>query len=349
MKKFISIILALILVLSLNITTVNAAYNETPIISNKLLTLTDTTLLNQNGVKIVAKGWDYTYDYEPQLYLYIENNTNYDLTVQVRNETVNGYMNDTICSGEVRAQRKLNHYIIFERYGTSGLASNGIKQINTIEFSFCVFYTSNCDTYFDSKIISLPDNTLVPSTTTPTNPTTPTVTTPSTSVTPTIPNTSTKPTKPSTSTNNTSNNNTGMFQYPYSSTPTPNVATPTVTSKKPTISYNVNGVQISIEELTHESYDNQPMLKVYIENYTDKTVTVQTRNEYLNGKMVDGIFSTDVKAGKRAEGYIKFWKMDLEKHGINFNNCYNIVLNFIVYPKGETSSYESPAISMMFN
>lgn len=57
-------------------------------------------------------------------------------------------------------------------------------------------------------------------------------------------------------------------------------------------------------------------IKVRIENNTEKNLTIQTREESVNGYMVDPIFSVDVGAGKKAVGGITFMDSSLEEAGI---------------------------------
>lgn len=59
-----------------------------------------------------------------------------------------------------------------------------------------------------------------------------------------------------------------------------------------------------------------PSMLLYLENNTDQSVTVQQRNMSLNGFMIDGIFSCEVEAGKKAVDDISIFDSDLEENGI---------------------------------
>ena len=108
---------------------------------------------DEDGIKIIGKGL--TSDksiFGPGLIVYIENNTDTDFTVQVRDTSVNGYMIDTIMSEDVAAGKKAITAVTFFN---SDLEENEITTITSIETSFHVFDISGWDTIVDTDPITI--------------------------------------------------------------------------------------------------------------------------------------------------------------------------------------------------
>lgn len=115
------------------------------------VTVEETVLLEQDGIKITATGMDDGL-LGTELKLLIENDSSTNLTFQARNASVNGYMVDTMMSEDVAAGKKSNTSLTFS---TSGLKDCGIDTIANMEFSFHIFTTDGWDDFLDSDIISL--------------------------------------------------------------------------------------------------------------------------------------------------------------------------------------------------
>lgn len=115
------------------------------------VTIEETVLVDQDGIKITATGMDSNL-FGPELNILIENNTDTNLTFQVRNSSVNGYMADTMMSQEVASGKKSNTEITFT---ANGLKECGIDTFANMEFSFHIFTTENWDTYLDTDIITV--------------------------------------------------------------------------------------------------------------------------------------------------------------------------------------------------
>ncbi len=115
----------------------------------------DQVLFDQNDINIICKGfvpgsadgWD-----DPIVKFLITNNTDKNITVQVRDVSVNGFMIDPFCSEEVAAGKKMNG-------GMSWLQmyfdENGIVEVENIEFYFHIFNTDDWETIAESEIITL--------------------------------------------------------------------------------------------------------------------------------------------------------------------------------------------------
>ena len=109
--------------------------------------------LEQDGVRIVVKELDDVDSFwGADIYLFIENNSGQDITVQARDTSINGFMIDPIFSSDV-----LNGKVAFTEltFFDSDLQDNGIETIETLELSFHIFNTASWDTLFDSDPVTI--------------------------------------------------------------------------------------------------------------------------------------------------------------------------------------------------
>lgn len=112
-----------------------------------------TVAVDMNGVKIVIKKLDSSDSFwGADVYVYIENNSEQDITVQTRDVSINGFMVDPIFSSDIVAGKKAFDTITFME---SDLTDNDITDINTIELIFHIFNTDSWNTIFDSDIVSI--------------------------------------------------------------------------------------------------------------------------------------------------------------------------------------------------
>ncbi len=114
------------------------------------VTVAETVLLDESGVKITATGLD-TGFMGPELKLLIENNSDKNLTVQTRSASVNGYMIDTTISEDVVAGKKANSGITFL---SADMNRSGIETIANMAFSFHI-YDADWNTYLDTDQITV--------------------------------------------------------------------------------------------------------------------------------------------------------------------------------------------------
>lgn len=112
---------------------------------------TGDVLIDANGIKIVARGLN-TDDsiFGPSLILYIENNTDRNITVQARDESVNGFMIDSIMSTDISRNNKAVSSLTFM---STDLEENSIDEINEIELSFHIYDYDTFDTYYDTEMV----------------------------------------------------------------------------------------------------------------------------------------------------------------------------------------------------
>lgn len=110
-------------------------------------------LVDTNDVKIVGKGLsDENSVFGPGVILYVENNSDKDITIQVRDVSVNGFMVDTSMSEDVVAGKKAISAVTF--FGSS-LEDNGITDITDVELYFHIFDQKSWDEIFDSDVITI--------------------------------------------------------------------------------------------------------------------------------------------------------------------------------------------------
>lgn len=179
MKRFFALILALALAVSLaacggspggevktpaDVSGVRDDAPETPAAPDKTVdpvepsadaakeaSIEETVLVDEQGVKITAKGLDAGSLFGPELKLLIENESGKDLIVQARNASVNGYMVDAMLSADVVSGKKANDELTFME---SDLKACGIETIADMEFSFHIF-DSDWETYLDTPKLQL--------------------------------------------------------------------------------------------------------------------------------------------------------------------------------------------------
>ncbi len=82
----------------------------------------------------------------------IENNSSKAITVQARDESINGFMVSGIMSDDVQPGKKANAELT---YYNSTLEENGIGTIENLELSFHIFDEKTWETIDDSKMIKI--------------------------------------------------------------------------------------------------------------------------------------------------------------------------------------------------
>lgn len=126
--------------------------NEEDDLDSEEVSIEETVLLDESGIKITAKSLSMNEIFGPELKMLIENDSGKDLTVQCRNSSVNGYMVDTMMSVDIVNGKKANDTLTFMG---SDLETCGIDAIADMEFSFHIFTTDGWDTYLDTDQIQL--------------------------------------------------------------------------------------------------------------------------------------------------------------------------------------------------
>ena len=119
---------------------------------NAAAMIEESVVFDQDGIKITAKGLDFSGLFGPEIKLLIENDSSANITVQSRNTSVNGYMVETSMSADVAAGKKANDELTIM---STSLSTAGITDIADIEFSFHIFDTDTWNTILDSDVIRI--------------------------------------------------------------------------------------------------------------------------------------------------------------------------------------------------
>ena len=110
-------------------------------------------VFEKEGIRIVSKGLSAEDSLlGKNVLFYIENKGEMDITVQVRDVSVNGFMVETIFSCNVSAGKRAVDAVTLMN---SDLEKNDIKDITEIELSFHVFDADNWLTTIDSDPVTL--------------------------------------------------------------------------------------------------------------------------------------------------------------------------------------------------
>ena len=116
------------------------------------VTISEAVLVDEAGVKIIAKSLATDGFFGPEIKLLIENNSGKDLTFQCRNASVNGYMVETMMSVDVVNGKKANDSLTFME---SDFEACGIEAIADIEIAFHIFDMAEWETYLDTDAIQI--------------------------------------------------------------------------------------------------------------------------------------------------------------------------------------------------
>ncbi len=112
-----------------------------------------TVLVDYNGVRIIGKGLSENDSFwGPGVILYIENNSDKTVEIQVRDVSVNGFMVESMMSETVVSGKKAMSAV---QFFSSDLEENSITEINDVELYFHIFDEKTWDTIFDSDVISI--------------------------------------------------------------------------------------------------------------------------------------------------------------------------------------------------
>lgn len=106
-------------------------------------------LLDQDGIKITVKEADDENSFwGADIYMYVENNTDKNITVQADSVSINGFMVQPFFSCEVASGKKAYDTITFME---DELKENNIESIDNMEVSFKVFETDSFETVLETE------------------------------------------------------------------------------------------------------------------------------------------------------------------------------------------------------
>lgn len=110
-------------------------------------------VFDQGGIRIFVQSLDDQDSFwGADVYLYIDNQTEQNIVVQVRDFSINDFMVDPMFSADVISGKKSYDEITFLE---SDLEDNGIDQINKLEFTFHIFDKDSWQTITDSDKIQV--------------------------------------------------------------------------------------------------------------------------------------------------------------------------------------------------
>ena len=110
-------------------------------------------VLEQDGISIVIKEADSEDSFwGADIYVYVENTGDRNITVQARSVSINGFMVEPMFSCDVAAGKQAYDSLTFLE---SNLTENGIESIDNMEISFHIFDAESWDTILDSETINV--------------------------------------------------------------------------------------------------------------------------------------------------------------------------------------------------
>ncbi len=118
-------------------------------------------------------------------------------------------------------------------------------------------------------------------------------------------------------------------------------------NKEGFVAFDQKGYRIVIQKLNSDESFWGSDIYVYIENNSDKNVTIQARDVSINGFMIEPVFSSDVLAGKVAYDTITFFEDDLTEN--NITSIDEIELSFQILDMDSFDTiYESEVVTTTF-
>jgi len=109
--------------------------------------------VDQNGIRMVIKKLDSEESFwGADVYVYVENNSQRDITVQLRDVSVNGFMIEPSFSCDVLAGKKAFDTVTFLE---SDLTENDIRDIDTMEFRVLVFDADEWEDIFLTEPVTV--------------------------------------------------------------------------------------------------------------------------------------------------------------------------------------------------
>lgn len=109
--------------------------------------------VNENDVKIYIKKLEDKNSFlGADIYVYIVNNSQRDVTIQSRDVSINGFMINPIFSADIPAGKKAYDTITFLE---SDLEANNIENITEMELYFDVFDADSWDDIFESSVVNV--------------------------------------------------------------------------------------------------------------------------------------------------------------------------------------------------
>ena len=110
------------------------------------------------------------------------------------------------------------------------------------------------------------------------------------------------------------------------------------------VMYNENGIKIDFKGVVKTNTDGAK-IKIFIENNSDISKTIQVRDLSINGYMISGICSANVEPGKKSNSQIEVLGTYLKENGIE--KIDSIELKFAIINTDDIlTQYETDTISI---
>jgi len=110
------------------------------------------TVLDEGGITIICKGIDHEGFLGPEIVFLIENNSEYDITVQVGSFSANGFSIDPVFSSDVLSGKRIVDSMTVLQ---SDMEDNEIETISEIEFSLIIFDADTFEDIIKSEPVTL--------------------------------------------------------------------------------------------------------------------------------------------------------------------------------------------------
>lgn len=110
------------------------------------------TVFDEGGITVISKGINHEGFLGPELILYIENNSDKNITVQAGSASVNGFAVDPVFSSDVLSGKKIIDDMTIM---STDLEQNEIETISQMEFSLRIFDAETLDSIVNSGIITI--------------------------------------------------------------------------------------------------------------------------------------------------------------------------------------------------
>lgn len=246
----VGIVIVALMVLVIQLSSGNGSYDGNKENEIQDVIIEEQVLFYHNGIMITATGFEADGMFGPEIEVIVENNSQQNITVDVRNSSVNGYMIGLgfidVAAGET--------VIDAIQISKTDLDMCGIKTIADIEFNFLIYDSESVNTIVESDMIKI------------------------------------------------STSASGSYVQEY--------------DDSGEVLYEKNGIKIISKGLLEEGvYGADAML--YIENNSDKNVTVWTRHTSVNGVRIDPYIDGGIMSGKKTVTGMSFFSDDLDENGIS--------------------------------
>lgn len=109
-------------------------------------------IYTSENIKVTYLGSDDNKIFGPELKLQIENLSEQNISLSIKNSSVNGNMIDTVFYADITPNKTANKSVTFLK---SDLEDNNITKIDTFEFSFNVYNSDTLENIEDTDIITI--------------------------------------------------------------------------------------------------------------------------------------------------------------------------------------------------